>query len=186
MTLPTSSSRWHSSVPRAIFSACDFSRRRKREHVSECPAPLLCRTLAKRPISLLPHPEYRVMSCLTKDQKEPNRTADKTLRAHSRNADLTNCIEGSFKKSAPKLLATPHTHTSRLAHRHPSHLRTSGTNTPTLWLALCPLKSSKSNIWQMASEHTNISPNLQAREKPQTSVLAPPLEKQKGSCQHPA
>lgn len=59
---------WHSSVPRDTFSACDFF------------PPAMWE--AFRPISLWPHPEYWVLSCVTGEQEEVDRATDRTLRGH--------------------------------------------------------------------------------------------------------
>lgn len=42
----------------------------------------LCRTWSKRPISLLSHPEYRVVSYTTGKREEAGRAADRNLRGN--------------------------------------------------------------------------------------------------------
>lgn len=79
------------------------------------------------------------------------------------------------------------THRSlQLAHGTPSALDASLHTSPScgqlpFWASK---SSSESELWQMASKHMQVAnPNLWSRQRPGTSVLVPPLGKQKGTSQ---
>lgn len=74
-------SRWHSSGPRETFSACDFSWRGKCKWLST-QLLQLCGKPPKRPISLLPHPDYWILSCMMRGWEGARRIADRTLGGH--------------------------------------------------------------------------------------------------------
>ena len=60
--------------------------------------PQLWMMLSKRIISLLPHPEYAVVSCLTEGWEKAGRKADSSLAGLQRDMDPTNQTMDSIKK----------------------------------------------------------------------------------------
>ena len=70
VTLPP---RWHSLLPREMFSAWDFSHRGNWEHRSRCPAIQLHWSQPRKPTSFSLHPEYREVCCTLRVGEEEDR-----------------------------------------------------------------------------------------------------------------
>ena len=149
--------------------ARDFYHSEKRECVS-AQLPQLCRLLPKTLISLLPHPQYWIVSSVYWGWGETGRRADRILRGHEMNKNPINCIVNSTKKLTNELLGTPHLWISppgswaspMLCVPYPH------THLPCGQLPMqAPKSVSDSKLWQIAREHVQkASPNLQARENP--------------------
>lgn len=94
----------------------------------------------------------------------------------------------SIKKPTPEPQGIPHQMVSQIEHRHSQHSINCTQTTPHIVASsLCTLMmAARARFGKLLVNSAETGPNLQAKERTQISALALPLEKQKGSCQHPA
>lgn len=126
--------------------------------------------LPKRPVSLLPHPEYWVMSWITRRQDETGWAAAVILGRHFRDTHPAGCITDSIKKPTDRQLEIlslwiPPTGPQALPMLRVPHAHTPP---PHRWISVCAPDGGESKLCQTASEHMQkASQNLWAREQPQ-------------------
>lgn len=130
--------RWHSSVSRDIFSTHDFSHGGKWELMSECLSPPAVQDALKETTSFLSYLKYPELCSVNRWWGAARRTAGSG--GHQKDADPTNSVMYSIRKSASEPLGTPYCGYPMLSHGHPLYsAQISNIPLTTPWLAPCVL-----------------------------------------------